>query len=222
MSPLLSLSKVHYTIPVAEDKLTILANCSLSVQQGESVAIVGRSGSGKSTLLSLMAGLDTPTEGEIQLFGQMLNTLSENQRAALRAQQVGFIFQNFQLIDGMTALENVMLPLELFDNDDAEERARAALAQVDLSHRQAHYPTTLSGGEQQRVAIARAMVCQPRLIFADEPTGNLDETTAHNIQDLLLKLIPNSSLIIVTHDHDFAMRCQSCYVLRHGSLEQAS
>ncbi len=219
MSPVLQLDHVHYETSFAGNSISILKGCTLFVEAGASLAIVGRSGSGKSTLLSLMAGLDLPTAGEVKLFGQSLSQLSEDARAALRAKRVGFIFQNFQLIAGMTALENVMLPLELFGEQDSRERAKAALGFVDLAHRVDHYPASLSGGEQQRVAIARALVCDPDIIFADEPTGNLDETTAQMIQQLLLSLTPKTSLIIVTHDLSFAAHCQQQVQLVHGQLE---
>jgi putative ABC transport system ATP-binding protein len=198
--------------------VTILQGCSLEVKSATRLAIIGRSGSGKSTLLALMAGLERPTSGEVTLFGQQLNTLSEDQRAQLRALQVGFVFQNFQLMPGMDALENVMMPLELFGVAGARAQALAALEQVGLGHRLHHLPGALSGGEQQRVAIARALVTRPRILFADEPTGNLDETTARQIQDLLLDLAEQTTLVLVTHDRQFAARCQRCYDLRGGQL----
>ncbi|MBF0255869.1 MAG: ABC transporter ATP-binding protein [Gammaproteobacteria bacterium] len=198
--------------------MVILKGCSLRVEPGQSLAIVGRSGSGKSTLLALMAGLDSPTQGSVELLGQPLEPLSEDQRARLRARQVGFVFQNFQLMPGMNALENVMMPLELFGMGQAVERATEALAQVGLSHRLRHSPSALSGGEQQRVALARALVTQPRILFADEPTGNLDETTAGQIQDLLLGLQGSTGLILVTHDRAFAGRCQRQLDLHEGRL----
>jgi len=218
MPPVIELSDVHYEASFAGNSVSILKGCQLLVEAGSSWAIVGRSGSGKSTLLSLMAGLDSPTSGVVSLFGQSLNGLSEDARAALRAQQIGFIFQNFQLIMGMTALENVMLPLELFGATDIQARAEAALGFVELGHRLHHDPRSLSGGEQQRVAIARALVAEPALIFADEPTGNLDETTAEMIQQLLLSLTPKTTLVVVTHDLAFARRCQHQVQLVHGQL----
>ncbi len=218
MIPVLELSDVHYETSFAGNGVSILNGCQLFVESGTSLAIVGRSGSGKSTLLSLMAGLDLPTTGEVRLFGRTLNGLSEDQRAQLRAKRVGFVFQQFQLIAGMTALENVMLPLELFGAEDIKARAQAVLRFVELDHREDHYPTSLSGGEQQRVAIARALVCEPEIIFADEPTGNLDETTAGMIQQLLLSLTPKTTLIVVTHDTSFADQCQQQVQLHHGQL----
>ncbi len=219
MSPVLQLSQVHYQVPVQDSILAILKGCDLTVQSGERIAIVGRSGSGKSTLLALMAGLDVATSGEVQLLGQSLSQLTEDERAALRATQVGFVFQNFQLLPGMTALENVMMPMQLFGLVNAKQRAMEALDSVELAHRVHHFPNSLSGGEQQRVAIARALVTQPAIIFADEPTGNLDETTAHHIQQLLLNLPSHTSLVTVTHDMNFARQSQRHYVLRDGRLE---
>ena len=219
MSPVLQLSQVHYQVPVQDSILSILKGCDLTVQSGERIAIVGRSGSGKSTLLALMAGLDVATSGEVQLLGQSLSQLTEDERAALRATQVGFVFQNFQLLPGMTALENVMMPMQLFGLVNAKQRAMEALDSVELAHRVHHFPNSLSGGEQQRVAIARALVTQPAIIFADEPTGNLDETTAHHIQQLLLNLPSHTSLVTVTHDMNFARQSQRHYVLRDGRLE---
>jgi putative ABC transport system ATP-binding protein len=166
-----------------------------------------------------MAGLDVATSGEVELLGQSLNRLTEDERAALRATKVGFVFQNFQLLPGMTALENVMMPMELFGLANAKQRAMEALDSVELAHRVDHFPNSLSGGEQQRVAIARALVTQPAIIFADEPTGNLDETTAHHIQQLLLNLPNSTSLITVTHDMQFARQSQRHYLLTDGRLE---
>jgi putative ABC transport system ATP-binding protein len=202
--------------------VVILKGCDLAVEPGQSLAIVGRSGSGKSTLLALMAGLDSPTEGAVTLLGQSLSGLSEDQRARLRARQVGFVFQNFQLMPGMNALENVMMPLELFGMERPRERAIEALEEVGLGHRLHHAPSALSGGEQQRVAIARALVTRPRILFADEPTGNLDETTGGQVQNLLLALQGQTTLVLVTHDRGFAGRCQRRLDLHDGKLwEQA-
>ncbi|MDX1351824.1 MAG: ABC transporter ATP-binding protein, partial [Thiomicrorhabdus sp.] len=178
----IELNNVHYQIPSDSEVLDIIKACDLRVQPEEVIAIVGRSGSGKSTLLSLMAGLESATLGNINLLGHSLDTCSEDERAKIRAQQVGFIFQNFQLMPSMTALENVLMPLELFDIKEANQKARKALEQVGLANRANHRPAELSGGEQQRVAIARAFVTQPKVLFADEPTGNLDEETAEQIQ----------------------------------------
>ena len=212
---------MHYRIPSDEEDLIILDGCNLTVYANEVIAIVGRSGSGKSTLLSLMAGLEVPTQGRIELLGQPLQDCNEDQRAKIRAQEVGFIFQNFQLMPSMTALENVLMPLELFQIEHAEDKARQALDQVGLSHRADHRPAELSGGEQQRVAIARAFVTEPKILFADEPTGNLDETTAHQVQELLFELNRRleTTLVLVTHDVQFANKCQRTFMLNHGQLE---
>ena len=220
-SCILQLSNVHYRVTSAADEVAILKGCELCVEPQQSVAIVGRSGSGKSTLLALMAGLDKPTAGQVNLLGQNLNQLSEDQRAQLRALQVGFVFQNFQLMPGMNALENVMMPLELFGLDNARQRAENALAQVGLSHRLHHQPSALSGGEQQRVAIARAIVTEPKILFADEPTGNLDETTAHQIQQLLFDLQAHTTLVLVTHDTQFADLCQRKVLIQDGGLRES-
>ncbi|AEG31834.1 ABC transporter ATP-binding protein [Thiomicrospira cyclica] len=217
-NPILRLHNVHYEVSSAASSLAILKGCELEVEPQQSLAIVGRSGSGKSTLLALMAGLDTATRGDVQLLSHNLSQLNEDQRAQVRAQSVGFVFQNFQLMSGLTALENVMMPLELFNLDQPKQRAEAALESVGLSHRLHHRPQSLSGGEQQRVAIARALVTQPKILFADEPTGNLDETTANQVQDLLFQLQDHTTLILVTHDVDYAARCQRQVRLEHGQL----
>jgi putative ABC transport system ATP-binding protein len=201
-------------------ELTILDGVDLRIEAGESVAIVGSSGSGKTTLLSLLAGLDLPTSGEIRLDGQALGSLDEDARAALRAGRVGFVFQSFQLLGGFTALENVMLPAELAGLADAESRARAALDRVGLSARLGHYPYQLSGGEQQRVAIARAYCGEPRILFADEPTGNLDHDTGERIVELLFELnrVAGTTLVLVTHDRGLAARCDRQLRLAQGRL----
>ncbi|WP_159875059.1 MULTISPECIES: ATP-binding cassette domain-containing protein [Aquitalea] len=203
--------------------LDILQTASLSVQPGESVAIVGASGSGKSTLLSLLAGLDQPTHGEVALFGQSLAGLSEDGRALLRRDKVGFVFQNFQLMPQLTALENVMLPLELAGRKDARDTASQMLGHVGLAHRLRHYPRHLSGGEQQRVALARAFAIHPGILFADEPTGNLDAATGRQIIDLLFQLNSeqHTSLVLVTHDNELASRCDAIYRLVDGQLNGA-
>jgi putative ABC transport system ATP-binding protein len=200
--------------------LPILMGVDLQVAAGETVAIVGSSGSGKSTLLSLLAGLDSASSGEISLDGVGLHTLDEDARARLRAGRIGFVFQSFQLLAGFTALENVMLPVELAGHRDARERAGAALTQVGLGARLAHYPRQLSGGEQQRVALARAFAGEPRILFADEPTGNLDTATGARIIDLMFELNRSrgATLILVTHDERLATRCQRVLTLREGRL----
>lgn len=207
-----------------DTSLTILSHLNLSVQAGEQVAIVGRSGSGKSTLLSLLAGLDVPTEGEVLIEGQSLSTLDEDGRAAMRAQYMGFVFQSFQLMHALTALENVMLPLQILGRQQALDVAQAALAQVGLSHRLQHFPKQLSGGEQQRVAIARAFATQPSILFADEPTGNLDVDTGQQIIELLFDLNRQrgTTLVLVTHDQALAQRCQRVVTLTQGRLQEGS
>jgi putative ABC transport system ATP-binding protein len=192
-----------------EGLLTILADVSLEVRTGETLAIVGASGAGKSTLLALLAGLDSPSTGRVFIAGTDLTELDEDGRAAIRGRHVGFVFQSFHLIPSLTAIENVMLPLELVNRRDARAAAAEALQQVGLTPRRAHYPKQLSGGEQQRVAIARAFVTHPAVLFADEPTGNLDTLTGQRITDLLFELnrSTGSTLILVTHDRSLAARC---------------
>lgn len=207
------------------ESLEILQNINLKVHQGESVAITGMSGSGKTTLLGLLAGLDIPTSGEVRLLGENLSTLGEDQRAALRLGDVGFVFQSFHLMDNLTALENVMLPLEL-DSDlslkdgGIRKRAKVALAEVGLEERLTHLPTQLSGGEQQRVALARAFVSNPKVLFADEPTGNLDSNTGNEIVDLLFSMQQqnNTTLVLVTHDDLLADKCQTHYRIDAGTI----
>ena len=193
---------------------------SLAIAAGESVAIVGPSGSGKSTLLALLAGLDVPTSGHVTLDGNDLSKLDEDGRAKLRAQRVGFVFQAFHLVPALTALENVMLPLELAGRGDARAAARAALERVGLGDRTGHYPRQLSGGEQQRVALARAFVTQPAVLFADEPTGNLDSVTGERVAQLLFELNASShtTLVLVTHDLALARRCHRMLRMDSGEL----
>ncbi|MDP8985651.1 MAG: ABC transporter ATP-binding protein [Pseudomonadota bacterium] len=200
---------VSKTVPSPEGPLTILADVSLAVRTAETLAIVGASGAGKSTLLALLAGLDSPSTGQVLIAGIDLTALDEDGRAEIRGRHVGFVFQSFHLIPSLTAIENVMLPLELRSRPDARQAAAQALAQVGLTPRSAHYPRQLSGGEQQRVAIARAFVTQPAVLFADEPTGNLDTATGLKITDLLFELNRSigSTLILVTHDRSLAQRC---------------
>jgi putative ABC transport system ATP-binding protein len=192
-----------------EGPLTIVDGVTLGIEAGESVAVTGPSGAGKSTLLALLAGLDVPTRGRVLLEGQDLTELDEDGRARLRAQRVGFVFQAFHLIPALTALENVMLPLELAGRGDARRAAAETLKRVGLSERTGHYPRQLSGGEQQRVALARAFVTQPAVLFADEPTGNLDTGTGARVGELLFELNSNAhtTLILVTHDRELAQRC---------------
>jgi putative ABC transport system ATP-binding protein len=203
-----------------DGELTILDDVGFSVAEGESVAIVGESGAGKSTLLALLAGLDLPTSGDVLLDGESLSGLDEDGRAALRARRVGFIFQSFHLIPSLNAIENVLLPLELMGDAAAAEHAEEVLASVGLSHRLHHYPRQLSGGERQRVAIARAFVARPAVLFADEPTGNLDAATGTRVADLLFSLNEGSgtTLLLVTHDRTLAARCQRQLELAAGRL----
>ena len=207
------------------DKLEILNQIEIKIMQGESVAITGTSGSGKTTLLGLLAGLDIPTSGEVVLLGKQLSNLDEDQRAALRLGKVGFVFQSFHLMDNLTALENVMLPLELdksltLKNNEIRNRAMQALSEVGLEQRITHLPTQLSGGEQQRVALARAFVSNPLILFADEPTGNLDSHTGDEIEDLLFSMQQQNgtTLVLVTHDDNLASKCQTHYRIENGSL----
>jgi len=207
-------------VPLPSGELTILDGVGFTIAKGEAVAIVGASGSGKSTLLSLLAGLDVPSDGLVKLDGAALSSLDEDGRARVRGEKVGFVFQSFQLLPSLTALENVMLPLELRGDDDAEGPARAILAQVGLAERLGHYPRQLSGGEQQRVALARAFVTRPAVLFADEPTGNLDTQTGQAIVDLLFALNRESgtTLVLVTHDERLAARCDRILRLAAGRL----
>jgi putative ABC transport system ATP-binding protein len=209
---------VSKTVTSPEGSLTILADVSLSVRAGESLAIVGASGAGKSTLLALLAGLDSPSTGQVFIAGTDLTQLDEDGRAQIRGRHVGFVFQSFHLIPSLTAVENVMLPLELSNRSDARQTAMQALADVGLTARAAHYPKQLSGGEQQRVAIARAFVTHPAVLFADEPTGNLDTATGQKITDLLFELNRSigSTLILVTHDRSLAQRCGRVLELTAG------
>jgi putative ABC transport system ATP-binding protein len=205
----LEAQQVSKTVASPDGPLTILADVTLSVRAGETLAIVGASGAGKSTLLALLAGLDSPSSGRVLIAGADLTLLDEDGRAAVRGKHVGFVFQSFHLIPSLNAIENVMLPLELRGRRDARAAAAAALDQVGLTARAAHYPKQLSGGEQQRVAIARAFVTHPAVLFADEPTGNLDTATGQRITDLLFELNrgTGSTLVLVTHDRALARRC---------------
>ena len=203
-----------------EGPLTIVQDVSLDIAAGESVAVVGPSGAGKSTLLALLAGLDAPTSGKIWLAGTDLSALDEDGRARLRAQRVGFVFQAFHLVPALTALENVMLPLELAGRTDARSGALAALDRVGLAPRKGHYPRQLSGGEQQRIALARAFVTSPAVLFADEPTGNLDTSTGERVGALLFELNAHSqtTLVLVTHERQLASRCQRTLQMEAGRL----
>ncbi len=200
--------------------LTIVKHATFDVREGEAVAILGASGSGKSTLLGLLAGLDVPSGGRVWIAGEDLFALNEDGRARLRGQMVGFVFQSFQLLPALTALENVMLPLELSGGADAVPRARLVLDRVGLGERLGHYPRQLSGGEQQRVAVARAFVTEPKLLFADEPTGNLDSETGEHIIELLFEMNHErgATLVLVTHDHELASRCDRRLHIAAGEI----
>jgi putative ABC transport system ATP-binding protein len=219
-SSILTARNLSKVVTSTEGELTILHDLSLELVSGDSLAIVGRSGSGKSTLLGLLAGLDLPSSGTVLLAGNDLGSFDEDQRARVRAEHVGFVFQSFQLLDSLNALENVMLPLELEGHADARQRARSLLERVGLGERLTHYPRQLSGGEQQRVAIARAFVAEPAVLFADEPTGNLDSQTGERISDLLFELNKErgATLVLVTHDERLAHRCQRLIRLEGGHL----
>ena len=221
-APVLQAKGVGKTVQTSDGLLAILQDINFTIRSGESVAIVGASGSGKSTLLGLMAGLDLPTSGSIELMQQDLGRLDEDGRAKLRGQFVGFVFQSFQLVPHLNALENVMLPLEIRGTTLTEARKLASdcLARVGLSQRLMHYPKTLSGGEQQRVALARAFVSKPSILFADEPTGSLDEASGSKVIELLFELNREngSTLILVTHDPQLAKRCSRQLTLQGGRL----
>jgi len=216
----LAASNVSKQVSSPEGGLTILSNVSFAIDKGDSVAVVGVSGAGKSTLLALLAGLDLPTEGEIWLDGANLTNLDEDGRAAIRAANVGFVFQSFHLVPSLNALENVMLPLELASKDSPRQKALEILQQVGLTERWSHYPAQLSGGEKQRVAIARAFATEPAVLFADEPTGNLDSRTGGHVMDLMFELNRDSSttLVLVTHDKSLAARCDRIIGLDGGRL----
>ena len=229
MSVLSQLNVIQVTglskhVSTLDGSLTILSDINFSVKPGESVAIVGASGSGKSTLLSLLAGLDVASEGDIHLDGDALSTLNEEARARVRAEKVGFVFQSFMLVQSLTALENVMLPAELAGEQDAKKQALALLEKVGLLHRLEHYPSQLSGGEQQRVAIARAFIGSPKILFADEPSANLDSKNGHLIENLLFDLNKQNgtTLVLVTHDEQLAKQCQRIIHIEGGQLEKIS
>ena len=217
---MLEAHKVSKKVSSPEGTLTILKDVSFTINGGETVAVVGPSGAGKSTLLALLAGLDLPTSGHVDLNGANLSNLDEDGRALVRAESVGFVFQSFHLVPSLNALENVMLPLELAGHSDARKAAREIIDKVGLGDRWSHYPAQLSGGEKQRVAIARAFATEPAVLFADEPTGNLDSRTGANIMELMFELNRNSSttLILVTHDNSLAERCDRIIALDTGSL----
>ncbi|WP_258807021.1 ABC transporter ATP-binding protein [Pseudidiomarina sp. CB1] len=219
---LIQTTRLKKDVETSEGILHILQPTDLQITAGETVAIVGASGSGKSTLLSLLAGLDLASAGNVSIDNVNLGDLDEEQRAKVRADKIGFIFQSFLLIPSLTALENVMLPAELAGNKDAEKQAGELLTKVGLGDRLTHYPNQLSGGEQQRVAIARAFVGTPKILFADEPTGNLDAATGHKVEDLLFQMNEESgtTLVMVTHDSELAERCQRVLRMEAGRLTE--
>ena len=222
-SAIVSVQHVFKSVTDSTGTLDILRDIDFTLAQGETAAIVGASGSGKSTLLSIIAGLDTPTKGTVTLAGQDIFAINEDQRAALRAQKVGFVFQSFQLMGNLTALENVMLPLELGGKKDSRKAATEMLSRVGLSARLGHYPKVLSGGEQQRVALARAIVVQPELLLADEPTGSLDFATGETIMQLMFDLNTElgTTLVLVTHDRAIAQRCERIITIEAGRVVDA-
>lgn len=215
-------SNVSKVVSTSEGELRILAGIDLEINAGESLALVGASGSGKTTLLGILAGLDEPTSGVVRLGQYELTALDEEQRAKARGELVGFVFQTFQLLESLTALENVMLPSELRGSRDAREQAVELLARVGLEHRHGHYPRQLSGGEQQRVAVARAFAAQPKVLFADEPTGNLDTATGGKIVDLIFSLNEEfgTTLVLVTHDAGLAARCDRSVTIAFGEISK--
>ena len=221
---MITADNVSKILPTATGELTILNHVSLSVNDGDSLAIIGPSGAGKSTLLGLLAGLDTPSTGSITLGDYCITNMNEEQRAEIRAEFVGFVFQTFQLLPGLSAIENVSLPLELTGRKRASEMAKEYLSKVGLAERLSHYPKQMSGGEQQRVAIARAFACEPKVLFADEPTGNLDSKTGGEISDLLFKMNKEqqTTLVLVTHEHRLADRCDSRLVIDSGEVTENS
>ncbi|MGB6428369.1 MAG: ABC transporter ATP-binding protein [Methyloceanibacter sp.] len=221
--PAIRLEGVHVTLPSRAGPVAILRGLDLNVAAGEAIAVVGRSGSGKSTLLLVIAGLERATDGQISVLGADLTALDEDALARLRAANIGIVFQSFHLVPTMTAIENVALPLEFLDRDDAFTAARDALAEVGLAHRETHFPGQLSGGEQQRVAMARALAPRPSLILADEPTGNLDDTTGAEVMDLLftLKQKSGATLLLITHDRALTKRCDRIVTLVDGRIQGA-
>ena len=223
MSPLIRALNVHLTLRAASGPVNVLRGIDLDVEAGTSIGVVGPSGSGKSSLLAVLAGLERPTEGRVLVAGAEVSALSENERADWRRREVGILFQSFHLIATLTALENVAVPLELAGDADADEHAREALARVGLGHRLDHRPTQLSGGEQQRVALARALVAKPRLVLADEPTGNLDGDTARQMAELLFEAVreAGATLFLITHDPSLAGRCDRQVRMANGRLAGA-
>ncbi|XOV77389.1 MAG: ABC transporter ATP-binding protein [Aestuariibacter sp.] len=220
---MISAKQITKVVSTSEGPLQILQPISFDVKPGETIAVVGASGSGKSTLLGLLAGLDEVTEGEIYLDGAPLHAMDEEQRARIRGEKVGFIFQSFMLVQSLTALENVMLPAEIAGLDNPRELAEELLVKVGLEHRAGHYPNQLSGGEQQRAAIARAFITQPKILFADEPTGNLDAANGDKVEKLLFELneSAHTTLVLVTHDTELADKCERQLIMHAGELTES-
>ena len=217
---ILEVKNITKEVNSPEGPLTIVKDINLSVERGKPISLVGPSGSGKTTLLAIMAGLDTPTKGSVKLLGSNISLMNEDQRAQIRAKDVGFVFQSFHLMPRLSALDNVMLPLEIAGDPEAIEKSQIALDQVGLSSRAKNFATQLSGGEKQRVAIARAIVNKPKILFADEPTGNLDQKSSNTVTDLLFSIneLINTTLVVVTHDLLLAKKCKDLYELSDGSL----
>lgn len=217
---ILEVKNITKEVNSPEGLLTIVKDINLSVEKGKPISLVGPSGSGKTTLLAIMAGLDLPTHGSVSLLGSNITSMNEDQRAQIRAMDVGFVFQSFHLMPRLSALDNIMLPLEIAGDKDAKEKSKEALDQVGLSGRAMHFATQLSGGEKQRVALARAIVNQPKILFADEPTGNLDQKSSNAVTDLLFSIneLINTTLVLVTHDLSLAKKCEEVFELSDGSL----
>jgi len=224
---IINVENITKTVISNDNELSILKGISFNINEGESVAIMGTSGAGKSTLMSLLAGLDQPTTGAITLLNKTISAMDDEQRAQMRGESIGFVFQNFLLIPSLTALQNVTLPMVLRGNEDEEgnnRKAKALLKEVGLAGRETHLPTQLSGGEQQRVALARAFVTEPKILFADEPTGNLDQKTAQHIVELLFAMNKEqgTTLVLVTHDAELANRCQRTLIINDGQCQESA
>jgi putative ABC transport system ATP-binding protein len=221
---MIELYKVSKTVPSGDESLTILHSLDLAIPDGQFVAVVGPSGSGKSTLLGLIAGLDAPTSGEIRIDGQLINEMSEDALAGLRSHKIGFVFQSFHLIPSLTAMENILVPMEIAGRRNPQERAKKLLRDVDLTARAHHYPSQLSGGERQRVAIARAFANEPTIMLADEPTGNLDSQNGRHVFDLMVDLnrMHGTTLLLVTHDHELAAEATRRISLKDGRVVSES
>jgi putative ABC transport system ATP-binding protein len=221
---MIQIENLHVTLPSRAGNVNILRGIDLTVAAGQKLGLIGPSGSGKSTLLMVLAGLEPPTKGDVEVAGHVYTKMSEDDLARFRRQHIGIVFQSFHLVPTMTAMENVALPLELAGQNNGFEVARELLAEVGLAHRLDHYPAQMSGGEQQRVAIARALSANPPVLFADEPTGNLDHATGQAIMDLLIKLADQrkTTLVLITHDSELAQRCDQVVSMRDGKIEVAA